>query len=76
MNGVVETDAYGREGKTGLAAQYEVVVRQGALAPIMKSVFPAIREYGRSVPVLPPMKDGKPVLRTFRPRPQLFEAGI
>ena len=59
-----------------LSSRDEVVVRQGALAPIMKSVFPDSREYGRSVPVLPPMKDGKPVLRTFRPRPELFEAGI
>ena len=32
VNGVVETDAYGREGKTGRAAQYEVVVRQSPRA--------------------------------------------
>ena len=52
VNGVVETDTYGREGKTGRAAQYEVVVRQqGALAPIMKSVFPDCQKYGLSVSV-------------------------
>ena len=29
VNGVVETDAYAGDGKTGRAAQYEVIVRQG-----------------------------------------------